>query len=209
MIELLVVVAIIGILAALILPVTSRATSLAKGLTCLNNLRQWGLATQIYADDHDDFLPPDGAPNGTSTKSGWYIDLPPILEVPVYPELPWRNTPSIAPDRSVWVCPASTNRSNGVNLFFYCLNEHVNNTGAMNRPVKLATVLRAAETVWLFDNGRRAAVAQQNNVAVATHRDGAQFLFLDGHVSRFPAREYWDFKTNKGRTNNPSLLWIP
>ena len=70
MIELLVVVAIIGILAALILPVTSRATSLAKGLTCLNNLRQWGLATQIYADDHDDFLPPDGAPNGTSTKSG-------------------------------------------------------------------------------------------------------------------------------------------
>lgn len=209
LIELLVVMAVLGVLASIILPTAGRARSLAKGTSCLSNLKQWGLATHVYASDNDDFLPPDGAPNGSSTKSGWYIDLPPILQAPIYPELPWRNNPSIKPDPSVWVCPASTNRSNGVNLFYYCLNEHVNNTGSRNRPVRLGSLDHPARTVWLFDNGRRAAVAQQNNTALDTHLGGAQFLFLDGHVARFRTRDYWDFKAARGRTNNPDLIWIP
>src|SRR5438093_4418002 len=38
------------------------------GIACLNNLKQWGLATHLYADDHDDFLPPDGTPNPRSEE---------------------------------------------------------------------------------------------------------------------------------------------
>jgi len=63
--------------------------------------------------------------------------------------------------------------------------------------------------VWLFDNGKRAAVAQQNNVHTNLHIKGAQFTFLDGHSGRLRNTEYWDFTTNKGRTNNQDIIWIP
>jgi len=52
-------------------------------------------------------------------------------------------------------------------------------------------------------------VAQQNNVHSNLHSRGAQFTFLDGHSARFKNREYWDFTSNVGRTNNPNLIWIP
>jgi len=50
--ELLVVIAVIGILAALLLPTLSRAKSSAKSAACKNNLRQQGLALIMYVDDY-------------------------------------------------------------------------------------------------------------------------------------------------------------
>jgi len=209
LVELLVAIAVIAILASLLLPALSRAMSKAHGVACLNNLKQWGLATQLYVADHDDFLPPDGSPNGISEDSGWYIDLPRVLGVKPYSELPWRTNAAIAPGNSIWICPANTNRSNGNLLFHYCLNEHVNGTGAHNAPVRHSTISRPSQVVWLFDNGKLAAVAQQNNVHTNLHNQGAQFTFLDGHSARYRNTEFWNFTTNKGRTNNPGLVWIP
>jgi len=54
-----------------------------------------------------------------------------------------------------------------------------------------------------------AGVAQQNNVHTNLHSRGAQFTFLDGHARRFNNLDYWDFSTNRGRTNNPELVWVP
>jgi len=58
LIELLVVIAVIGVLAALLLPALSNAKEKGKTTICVNNLRQLQLAISIYADEHDDELPP-------------------------------------------------------------------------------------------------------------------------------------------------------
>ena len=88
MIELLVVIAIIAILAAMLLPALSHAKQQAQEAGCLSNLKQWGLAEQMYAGDNRDSLPTDGMgdseeyegtyPYGTAADpTAWFNLLPP------------------------------------------------------------------------------------------------------------------------------------
>jgi prepilin-type N-terminal cleavage/methylation domain-containing protein/prepilin-type processing-associated H-X9-DG protein len=206
--ELLVVISIVAILSALALPGFREGGQRVKSAICLNNLKQWGLATQLYALEHDDWLPKDGAPNGTSKRQGWYIDLPAQLGIPNYHTLTWRTNAVQKPPKCLWICPANRTRSNGNNLFHYCLNAHVNGSGAGNQ-IKLSSIPSPGKTIWLFDNGKRAAVAQHNNVHTNLHAGGAQFSFLDGHSQRFRNEAYWDFKIDRGKLDHPELHWIP
>jgi prepilin-type N-terminal cleavage/methylation domain-containing protein/prepilin-type processing-associated H-X9-DG protein len=208
LIELLAVIAVVAVLAGLLFPVLGRAKVTTRNLECRHNLRQWSLATLLFAAENDDRLPKDGAPNGTSIEEGWYVDLPRTLGIAAYRSHSWRTNAAIDPGRSLWICPSNPRRSNGRNLFHYCLNQHVNGTGA-DRQVQLFTINRPAVVVWLFDNGRLAAVAQQNNVPTNLHRHGAQFAFLDGHAAWFDQQVYWDFSRQLGRTNHPDLQWYP
>ena len=76
LIELLVAIAIVAILAALLLSAIGHAKARAQAVTCRNNLRQWGIATQLYAAANGDYLPKNGSSGGAWwTNGGWYVDL--------------------------------------------------------------------------------------------------------------------------------------
>ncbi|MBM3288723.1 MAG: DUF1559 domain-containing protein [Candidatus Hydrogenedentes bacterium] len=62
LIELLIVITIISILAAILLPALARAREMARRSHCVNNLKQMGLVFMMFANEHQDMLPP-GAPN--------------------------------------------------------------------------------------------------------------------------------------------------
>lgn len=58
LVELLVTVAVIAVLAGLLLPALTSAHERARRVHCVSNLRQIHLAITMYADEHQDWLPP-------------------------------------------------------------------------------------------------------------------------------------------------------
>lgn len=68
LIELLVVIAVIGILAGLVLPALARAKQKALQTTCLSNLKQIGVAIQMYVDENENTLP---GPVWTGAKASY------------------------------------------------------------------------------------------------------------------------------------------
>ncbi len=104
LIELLVVIAIIAILAAMLLPALTRAKRKAIQTSCLNNLKQLGLGSMMYADDSNgdfcgDTWVPGEIPNIPSggTRSGSDDDLS------------WLN-PTYVPGTGAFICPGTRNK---------------------------------------------------------------------------------------------------
>jgi len=98
LIELLVVLAIVGVLASLLLPAVSRATEAGRATACLGNLRQIGIALQLYVEDNHNRLPIlRDRPAGTNTVTGTIE--PGTLDVVLAPYLGATNVLRCPSDR--------------------------------------------------------------------------------------------------------------
>lgn len=215
LIELLVVIAIIMILAALVFPATAHVKNKAKSAVCLNNLKQWGLALQLFVADNRGRLPNDGWANPIQPQHferGWYAELPEMLGLPPYMSMPWRTNENADVGRSIFICPSNPRRSNGNYLFHYCLNGLYNGTGN-SETHSISALSSPSSLVFLFDNKNLPAVQTSttspgNLVHTNLHAQGAQFVFVDGHARHFTNTKYWDFEAGRARTNNPELQWF-
>ena len=88
LIELIIVIAIIGILAAILLPALARAREQGRRVSCMSNLTQIGMAIHMYASEHDNTLPWSGGHDNAEclmTLYNHYVFDPNVFVCPSSP----------------------------------------------------------------------------------------------------------------------------
>ncbi|EDM28132.1 hypothetical protein LNTAR_12286 [Lentisphaera araneosa HTCC2155] len=132
LIEILVVVAIIGILASFLMPTLKKARDSARRASCMNNMKQMAIALVNYHSDNEDYYP---APNAdfNNTKISW-DDLLGLYDGRDLTQAQMErqnlneadNTPS-----PMYLCPSNRQSRPGVNLRSYSMNAaYVNDSSA-------------------------------------------------------------------------------
>ncbi len=129
LIELLTVIAIIGILAAILIPVVGRVRESARQAVCSSNLRQLAMGVLMYANDNEERMPGPG-PGTTLNRS---LRNPVTMEEDDWDDRNSRHLtvflePYLERAEDVWACPSNT-EARQVHSFevTYLLNHRFNN----------------------------------------------------------------------------------
>jgi prepilin-type N-terminal cleavage/methylation domain-containing protein len=137
LLELLMVIAIIAILAALLLPALSHAKESARRIVCASNMRQIALASMIYASDNNDRLPAQpGDARAVKALGGDGLNYYDLL-------MPHANNPN------VWLCP--TSRDGPGTLMAYHMNGFLITTNGL----PLSSIETPTSTMLINDAGNQ------------------------------------------------------
>ena len=121
LIELLVVIAIIAILAAMLLPALSSARNAARSASCQSNLKQIGLASNMYSEDNNDAV----MPNVTGDPGAqWPYLVMMYTGSENHYEYSLNHFEEYAPaDRALFKCPSSAGTNESIKGLSYAIYE--------------------------------------------------------------------------------------
>jgi len=166
LIELLVVIAIIAILAAILFPVFARAREKARQTSCLSNLKQIGLAEQMYESDYDECTASYSSHPGAAASYSYREMLEPYL----------KNT-------QIVLCPSDsreTGWSYGPNISDCGLPNLATGHGYLYCFRKIATFEFPAETGIFADTS--GSYWRNSTLPNFRHNEGMNVNYLDGHA---------------------------
>jgi len=185
LIELLVVMAIIGVLASLLLPAMGRAKDQGRNAVCVNQLRQLGVATRVYSEDNNNRLPsaellPTSPVNPTNP-------LPRICDV-LAPEVGKTGGGTNGP--AVFHCPADTEGRFAAEGSSYEWNTGLNGhrldettTSTMNWVlVQIGTPVTNGTIHLTFDPSTTPLLTDYDDFHPRSTASGKNVVFMDDHV---------------------------
>lgn len=196
LIELLVVISIIALLMSVMMPALGRARNMAKTLQCKSNLRQFGLAFNLYAEDYEGKLPAcEGDFVNGSPQTYWLKSIAKYMDADV-----WASSDKEEPGK-IYRCP-SVKKGDIVKWdIHYGMNEHMGfldwrlnpNDGWTEKPKRLSQIKDLSEKILVVDSKNATRQINDRTNGYLPHYEDIDFdrhngktntLFVDMHVGQ-------------------------